>query len=168
MRASFLLLLSALSFAACNQEKKETTETVTSETTTAKAGLHQLHWFAGSWQLSHHDTITRETWQALPDGSLSGTGITYTPKDTLFREKMQLLLLNDTLVYRAFPGGATKGTDFRLVRHSEKEAIFENLVNDFPKRIRYHQPTPDSMHARISGPMEGKEVSEDFRMVKVK
>lgn len=53
---------------------------------------------------------------------------------------------------------------FKLVKHGEGEALFENPEHDFPQRIIYRLEKDGSLFARIEGTINGKERGVDFPM----
>ena len=51
---------------------------------------------------------------------------------------------------------------FKLVSGKNGEFVFENKQHDFPQRIIYRNPNPDSLYARIEGYQQGKVHKEEF------
>jgi len=51
---------------------------------------------------------------------------------------------------------------FKLIRSSDKEAVFENPAHDFPRRIIYRRSSQDTLFARIEGTNKGVEKGIDF------
>lgn len=80
---------------------------------------------------------------------------------TVFFEYLRIEARPDGLYYIAHPK-ARPGVEFKLVRCSEREALFENPEHDHPKRILYRRESADRLTARVEGDEGGKAVAEDF------
>ena len=66
----------------------------------------------------------------------------------------------------ATPSGQREAR-FKLTKASAREIVFENPTHDFPQRISYKLDGKDSLVARISGTVKGKEKSDDFPLKRV-
>ena len=76
-----------------------------------------------------------------------GMGRTVDGHRTIHREHMCILEQAGQIVYEyTRPGQAPVG--FTLVKHGEREAVFENLSHDFPQRIFYWR-NQGVLHARV-------------------
>ena len=59
------------------------------------------------------------------------------------------------------PGGAPP-TSFCAVEVGERRVVFENREHDFPQRILYWLTADGRLHARIEGPLDGKEAAMEW------
>ncbi len=81
-------------------------------------------------------------------------------------EFLQIRQQGTDIFYVAKPSGQAEAS-FKLIRHSEREAVFENPTHDFPQRIIYRLQPDGSMTARIEGKTNGTERGIDFLMKRV-
>ena len=75
-------------------------------------------------------------------------------------------LRGSDIFYVAHPNAKSPGTDFKLVKLTSGEAVFENPTHDFPKRIIYRLNGDGSLTARVEGDGTEKEKAQEFRYVK--
>jgi len=68
----------------------------------------------------------------------------------------------EPLLHCVIPKARTPGTDFKLTRLTEQEAVFENPAHDFPKRVIYRKSAVGTLTARVEGDGTEKEKSQDF------
>ena len=78
-------------------------------------------------------------------------------------EFLQIRQEGDDVFYVAKPSGQAEAS-FKLVRHSDREAVFENPTHDFAQRIIYKLQPDRSLLARIEGKTNGAERGIDFPM----
>jgi hypothetical protein len=95
-------------------------------------------------------------------GSMFGVSRTVANGKTVFFEYLRIETRGDGLFYVAHPKARTPGTDFKLVRLSGQEAVFENPAHDFPKRLIYRKNADGSLTARIEGNGTEKEKPQEF------
>jgi len=131
--------------------------------------LGELRPMAGCWEQRDdaNRLLTAEEW-AEPDGkSIKGKGRTFEngrPRDWAL---MRIEQRNDGIFFVAKPKENAEETSFKLVRSYQFEVVFENMQHDFPKRITYDFSSVE-LNARIEGPSDGKWVTIDFPMKRVK
>ncbi len=91
-------------------------------------------------------------------------------KDTILLEEMKIFREADTLVFSASVKDQNEGMPvlFRQVPGPDGNLTFENKAHDFPQRIVYSHPHPDSLIAWIEGMDKGKLRKELFPMFRVK
>lgn len=75
---------------------------------------------------------TYENWQK----DLTGLGFTLKNKDTIFKELMSIVSLNDTLHLKV-EGVNEKPTLFKFTKQTDTSFVCENPQNEFPKNIYY-------------------------------
>jgi hypothetical protein len=111
-----------------------------------------LDWLAGYWLSCEGGRDVSETWSVRRGGILLGYSVT-TGRQAFSWEQMRIeagLPGPDDMSFFAQPRGAETATPFRLVRSGAREAVFENMANDFPKRIIYRR-SGDRLTGRIEG-----------------
>ncbi len=117
---------------------------------------------AGRWQGPSGAGLVDEHWSHAAGDSMLGMSRFVSKGRTAFFEYLRIETRPDGLVYIAHPKART-GVEFKLVRCSEREALFENPAHDHPKRILYRREADDRLTARI----EGDEGAEDFRYTRM-
>ncbi|WP_428151355.1 DUF6265 family protein [Brevundimonas sp.] len=122
-----------------------------------------LSWMAGYWLDCSQGREASETWTDPRGGVLVGAAATVANGRASF-EFARIAQVNGVMSYVAQPGGAPP-TAFGLIEATEGRAVFQNLDNDFPRRVIY-QRTGDVLTARIEGPMGDREQSMDWRFDK--
>jgi hypothetical protein len=130
------------------------------------AGAATLGWLAGEWRMDG-DTRVEEHWTTPEGGKLIGMGRTVAGGKTVFFEYLRIEDRADGTYYVAQPLGRPP-TDFKLVRATASEAVFENPAHDFPKRIHYRREADGTLVARVEGDPGDKEKAEEFRYRSVK
>ncbi|QSQ26954.1 hypothetical protein JY651_19435 [Pyxidicoccus parkwayensis] len=123
--------------------------------------IDDVAWMTGSWQGPSGEGTVEEHWSHAAGGSMLGMGRYVLKERTAFFEYLRIEARPDGLYYIAHPK-ARAGVEFKLVRCSQREALFENPLHDHPKRILYRQESADRLAAHIEGEENGKPVSEDF------
>jgi hypothetical protein len=118
-------------------------------------------WMAGDWRGPTGAGTVDEHWTDASGDSMLGMSRLVSQGRTVFFEYLRIEARPDGLYYIAHPK-ARPGVEFKLVRCSEREALFENPEHDHPKRILYRRESADRLTARIEGDEGGKAVAEDF------
>jgi hypothetical protein len=131
----------------------------------AAPDLKAVAWMAGSWRIEGLNLTIQEQWME-PAGKLMLGMSRTTSKRGSFFEFLRVEARADGVYYVAQPKGQA-ATDFKLVRHSASEAVFENPEHDFPKRIIYRLDSPTDLTARVEGDASSKEQPEEFRYKRV-
>ncbi|MBK6314027.1 MAG: hypothetical protein IPF53_06820 [Blastocatellia bacterium] len=122
-----------------------------------------VSWMVGNWETEPGRVQTDERWSPIAGGMMMGTSRTVAGERTVFFEFLRIETRPDGVFYVAQPKGRHPGVDFKLVRATDQEAVFENLAHDFPKRIIYRKSTDGSLTARIEGDGTEKEKPQEFR-----
>lgn len=125
--------------------------------------IEDLAWLSGDWETGPGRMQIDEHWTKVAGGSLFGVSRTVAGGRTAFFEYLRIETRGADIFYVAHPKARTPGTDFKLVKLSGQEAVFENLAHDFPKRIIYRKNADGSLTARIEGDGTGKEKPQDFQ-----
>jgi hypothetical protein len=115
----------------------------------------QLHWLAGCWAPVGGEPGSGEQWMAPAGGSMLGSSRTL--RRGVLRE-FEFLHIRDTaqgLVLIAWPSGQ-KEAQFPAEKVDARGVIFHNPAHDFPQRVIYESPDPDTLDARIEGQRNGQ------------
>src|SRR4051812_47004019 len=89
------------------------------------ADLRDLDWLAGSWLLTKGERITEEQWMRPSGGMMIGMSRTLDSGKVNGFEFIRIEQRGDDLFYIAQPQGRPL-TEFKLVRSSANEVVFEN------------------------------------------
>lgn len=112
--------------------------------------LERLSFLAGAWRMTHSSgEVVEETWTNPSSGLFVGMGRTERPGKPAFFEYLRIEARGDKLVYVAQPMGRPP-TEFALVPGKTNEVTFENMANDWPKRIHYEK-TKKGLAVRLEG-----------------
>ena len=142
-RLTLLLIISI--FFSC--KKKEDTTVQKVETNKTK-----FDWLVGNWVRKNDKDgkQTFERWEKKSNTEFIGISYTLLEKDTVWKENVRLSK-TDTLWQFAVTGkGDTKPTVFKLSKVDERSFVFENNLNEFPKRIEYNNKG-NAFSAVVSG-----------------
>jgi hypothetical protein len=134
--------------------------------TDSAASLKALAWISGAWGGPHGRTQIEERWTDIGGNMMLGVSRTMAGGRTVFFEFLRIEARADGVYYVAQPKGRP-GTDFKLTRHTDSEAVFENPAHDFPKRIIYRRNADGSLTARVDGG-EGSPKIEEFHFQPLK
>jgi hypothetical protein len=125
--------------------------------------IEDLAWISGDWETVPGRMQIDEHWTKVAGNSLIGMSRTIAGGKTVFYEYLRIEARGADIYYVAHPKARTPGTDFKLARLTEQEAVFENLAHDFPKRIIYRKNGDGTLTARIEGDGTEKEKPQDFQ-----
>jgi len=126
--------------------------------------IADLGWLAGCWEAPGG---TQEMWMKPAGGTLFGMSRTVANGKTVFSEFIQIHRRDGEIYYTVQPRLAQKATDFKLVRGSATELVFENPEHDFPQRILYRRQLDGSLFARVEGRQKEKDRAMDIPMKRV-
>lgn len=91
---------------------------------------------------------TYEHWSKKNEEEYIGIGFTLTEKDTVFKENLRLIKINNVWNYEVTGVNETP-TYFKFSSQSANKFVCENPTNEFPKKIVY-QLSGDSLRAFVS------------------
>lgn len=131
--------------------------------------IQQLEWLHGSWANISEEGNYYENWNKVNDSLFRSFSYMSIAGDTVFSESVDLLLRENELYYIVSVGGQNDGqaVSFQLVSGNNGEFIFENKEHDFPQRVIYKNPAPDSLYAKIEGTINGKFSVQEFPMKRI-
>jgi hypothetical protein len=126
--------------------------------------IEELAWISGDWETTPGGSGRQvdEHWTKIAGGSMIGMSRTVAGGKTVFFEYLRIEKRGAAIYYVAHPKARTPGTDFKLVRLTAQEAVFENLAHDFPKRIIYRKNGDGALTARIEGDGTEREKPQEF------
>lgn len=106
-------------------------------------------WMSGNWVMKGNDYTIYERWEGLSEVVMEGHSVTISDKgDTLGKEELRILKIDDVYYYLAKPNTKSKPTMFKMTTDSIRLVRFFDPTNDFPKWIIY-QRKDDSLFAII-------------------
>jgi len=126
----------------------------------------RLQWLNGDWSTGSSRGIYSEQWRYENDTLFRGRSFMVRNSDTLFSETIELYLSSKEIYYVPSVSNQNEGKPilFRLTSAIETTFTFENPLHDFPQRIVYSHPAPDSLVACLEGDIKGVSRKEYFRM----
>ncbi|MGY0037351.1 DUF6265 family protein [Pedobacter sp. NJ-S-72] len=105
----------------------------------AKQEFKKLEWLIGNWNrtdVKPGKTAT-ESWVKVAAYEFKGTGVVVKGKDTVFVEKLRLIVKDNDIFY-VVDVKENKGlVYFKLTTISSSGFVCENTEHDFPKKIEY-------------------------------
>ena len=126
--------------------------------------LKALNVLNGNWQSERKHGLLIEQWIVVNDSTMHAYSYIKNGKDSIPEEKVELSLRNGKIFYTA--AAVNQNDDqpvaFALTAIDAGKYIFENRGHDFPQQITYQLMNDKTLHASISGPMNGKETRVDF------
>ncbi|MGX7668635.1 DUF6265 family protein [Flavobacterium pedocola] len=164
------LLLAAFAVVSCkerNESSAQYGEPQEIETKTYEQ-LEKVNWLVGEWGNTTPEGNLTETWTQSNDSTLTGKTVFVAGKDTMFTETIEIVQINDSLLYNTKVSNQNQGktVSFKASAVSDMSVAFENVKHDFPQKITYNKISADSLVAEISGMKEGKESKENYPMKK--
>ena len=98
----------------------------------------QPTWLVGNWERinTQSPNMTYETWFLNKKNKLIGLGVSLKERDTIFKEELSIITLNDTL-YLQVIGVNENPTLFKFIAQTGNSFICENKQNNFPNKINY-------------------------------
>jgi hypothetical protein len=136
-------------------------QTEANEKVKAKREFKKLEWLIGKWNRTNvkPGKIATESWLKISAYEFMGTGVVVKGKDTVFIEKLRLLVKNNDVFYVADVKENKGLVYFKLTAISSSGFVCENAEHDFPKKIVYQLSGKD-LKATISG--NGKNIDYSF------
>jgi len=129
---------------------------------TQSHSVEKLGWIAGCWSSDDGKERIEEFWFKPAGQAMIGMSRTIAGGKTVFVEYAQIAEAKGEIAYNVSLGLGKPPVSFKLIRSSDKEAIFENSAHDFPQRIIYRRISEDALFARIEGKDKGVEKGIDF------
>ncbi|MDD5150833.1 MAG: DUF6265 family protein [Flavobacterium sp.] len=155
MKKAIIFLLIILTFNSC-LKSKEVSKIVVAD------------WLLGKWENNSKDGNLLETWEKTNDSIYDGKSYFIKGKDTLHFETIQLIQKGENLLYVSTIRGQNNDKPITFKRNAtiEKQLVFENQKNDYPKKISYSLKNNDSLVITISGIQQGKPDSHSYSLMR--
>ncbi len=134
-----------------------------------KDQIKKADWLIGNWQYKTPSGTLSENWEKVNDSTFKATSLFIKDKDTIHYESIILQQEEETLTYSTTIKGQNenKPIKFQMKEDIENELIFENLKNDYPKRINYKKIS-NGIITELSGAQFGKPTTEKYTLLKSK
>ncbi len=119
----------------------------------AELNLKKMKWLVGTWNrtnISKPGRTFHERWEEIGEHRLRGYGVTMQGQDTVFLEKITILIKENNLYYVADVPDNKHPVYFKLTSVNDSGFVCENPEHDFPKKIVY-QFDGATLKAQISG-----------------
>ncbi len=165
-RHLFCLLFPFLLISCKNSSETENTEIETATGNFSK--MERMQWLLGTWVNDFTPEFSQESWKRENDSTFRAFSFTTVNQDTVFAETMALQQRRGNLFLTVSEASNKNPITFGLVSSEDGAFVFENKDHDFPQRIVYTNPVPDSLHAWIEGPLEGEMKTLHFYFSKEK
>ena len=115
------------------------------------ASVKSLDWLVGTWERTNNKPgyMTIEHWKWDGEESLAGSGVLLKGTDTVFVEKLKIVVSNGVLNYVADVPENKSLVYFPFTAQGKTSFACENPRHDFPKKITYDL-TDRSLKAVVS------------------
>ena len=125
--------------------------------------FNKLSWLEGSWKRTNtkQGRTASESWKKGKGNEWIGVGISLKEKDTVFVEKLRILVKDNSIYYVADVPENKAPVYFKFIELTNDGFVCENPDHDFPKRISYKKEG-NNLKAITSG--DGKSI--DFLFVR--
>ena len=155
MKKAILLLVILLLFASCQKSKKV-------------SKIVGNDWLLGKWENKSDDGNLLEIWKKANDSLFIGESYFIKGKDTLHSEKIELHQKGENLLYVSTIKGQNndKPITFNHNIEIEKQLVFENPKNEYPRKIVYKPIAKDRIFIEVSGIQQDKPSSVRYSMKK--
>lgn len=155
MKKAALILVTLLLFASCGKSK-EISKIVGKD------------WLLGKWENKSDEGNLLEIWTKTNDSIYIGESYFIKEKDTLHSEKMELKQKGENLFYVSTIKGQNndKPITFNHKIEIEKQLVFENPKNEYPRKIVYKPIAKDLIFIEVSGIQQDKSSSARYSMKK--
>jgi hypothetical protein len=123
-----VLLIANCSLANAQSIAKETSD-----------NFNKLQWLTGTWNRTNTKPgrTAHERWEKKSDHELQGWGVNLKGQDTLFMEKLKIVIKDNAIYYVADVPENKEPVYFELTAISDTGFTCENPQHDFPKKIEY-------------------------------
>ncbi|TQV86154.1 hypothetical protein FKG94_00960 [Exilibacterium tricleocarpae] len=127
--------------------------------------LEKLSFLSGCWQGNMGESGSiRETFTRPRGDTILGNSQIVIDNKNRFVEFIRIYKDQSGVNYRPYPDGK-EAANFKMVKLGDKEVVFENMENDYPKIISYRYQSDGMLNARIEG--ANKEKVQNFYMAPV-
>ena len=126
------------------------------------------YWLLGKWENKSDKGHLLETWTKVNDSLFIGESYFIKEKDTLHSEKIELQQKDENLLYVSTIKGQNndKPITFKHNIEIEKQLVFENPKNEYPRKIIYKPIAKDRIFIEVFGIQQDKPSSIRYSMKK--
>jgi len=135
-----------------------------STTALADHGIEELSWLQGQWAAVDGDNKTVEQFTGADGGVILGVSKITKGSDLDFFEFMRIEKENGQILFKPLPFGRP-GVFFTATDMAPFFVVFENLANDFPKRIVYQRES-ERLRIQVVGERNGQPINMEFVLEK--
>jgi hypothetical protein len=155
MKKIAILFILVLALTACKKSSNKTKIVV-------------ADWLPGKWENKTPDGNLLEIWKKTNDSVYDGVSYFIKGKDTLHFEEIQLKQKGENLLYVSTIRGQNDDEPVTFVPklETEKQLVFENPKNSYPKKISYLNNPNGNLTISISGIQQGKPSSTSYSLKK--
>ncbi len=155
MKKIAILFILVLALTACKKSSNKTKIVV-------------ADWLPGKWENKTPDGNLLEIWKKTNDSVYDGVSYFIKGKDTLHFEEIQLKQKGENLLYVSTIRGQNDDEPVTFVPKlkTEKQLVFENPKNSYPKKISYSNNPNGNLTILISGIQQGKASSTSYFLKK--
>lgn len=129
----------------------------------ARDDFKKLAWLEGTWLRTNPPAgqSGSERWFKSSPSELQGHGVTFNGQDTLFVEKLRIMINEDRLYYVVDVPENQQPVFFKLTEITKAGFVFENPDHDFPQKIVYQVE-----NGKLKATVSGNNKSLDFLFIK--
>ncbi len=155
MKKTLLLLVNLVLMTSCIKSKE-----------TSK--IEGNDWLLGKWENNGTAGKLLETWKKKNDSIFIGESYFIKENDTLHSEKIELLQKGENLFYVSIIKGQNNNEPIKFKQNLEleKQLVFENPKNDYPRKIVYNNISKKRILIEVSGVQDHKLSSVQYSMMK--
>jgi hypothetical protein len=119
--------------------------------------FNKLLWLEGDWKRTNAKPgrTASESWKKGRANELIGLGVSLKEKDTVFVEKLKILVKDNSIYYVADVAENKAPVYFKFIELTNDGFVCENPDHDFPKKISYKREG-NKVRATTSG--DGKSI----------
>ena len=112
----------------------------------------KLMWLEGTWNRTNAKPgwSGHERWTRLGDHELQGFGVSMVDADTVYLEKLRIIIMNEAVYYVVDVPENAAPVLFRMTEIGNRHFVCENAQHDFPKKITYWVDDTQ-LNAMVSG-----------------
>ncbi|NNE35138.1 MAG: hypothetical protein HKN13_07885 [Rhodothermales bacterium] len=161
MKQQLVTILVACTLSVACEKTPDRSTALQANLAASTTALDQLSWLQGYWTGDHDGTQMEEVWLPPRGNVMVGMHVDLFASGRSFFEYLRIEQRGDTLMFLASPRGRP-ATTFTATAGNDSSISFENLEHDFPQRISYRIDDSGSLHAGISGEVDGETKSQDW------
>ncbi len=143
------ILLIGICLFSCNQKNKSNSDLTQ---TGGKEGFQNFDWLVGKWKKLNDEAgkATFENWEKETPTRFMGHGFVIQKSDTIWQEKMVFSKNDSIWTLNVKTPGNSDLVEFKLTKHDSNSFVVENLMHDFPKKIKYWKDD-EQLNALVEG-----------------